>query len=113
MHYCVTYKCYVTLTWICCCVTKGGPPFSIDFMPDLQSEVTSGFAIFQKAHDVFGTVDLERSQHGYLFGRPIPGIFFSLYRIFASCWRARQRYVFQENFHISAFLRSLKAIKRR
>ena len=94
-------------------MTEGGPPFSIDFMPDLQSEVTSGFAIFKKAHDVFGTVDLERSQHGYLFGRPIPGIFFSLYRIFASCWRARQRYVFQENFHISAFLRSLKAIKRR
>lgn len=51
----------------------GGPPFCIEFMPDLQPEITSGFAIFKKSEDVLGTVELERSRLGdYLSGHRIP-----------------------------------------
>ncbi|XP_022785265.1 uncharacterized protein LOC111325674 [Stylophora pistillata] len=41
-------------------------------MPDLQPEVTSGLAIFKKSDDIFGTVELDRSRFGHLFGSHIP-----------------------------------------
>lgn len=58
------------------CFFQGGDPFRVNIIPNLPAQVTCLRATFVMSDSVLGTVELDRSRRGYLFGDTIPGLYF-------------------------------------